>query len=129
MFKIRFLPNNLHDFFHDGLGPGLFSREGVDSPDHLVIRLQLVLQGTGEQVVKVVLLGNVVEAVDATVPSFEALFQIRATHHVLIARPVECDPRLSQPLLRVEAPSVHATAAPWSRRATTPSSPRHRVCV
>lgn len=52
---------------------------------------------------------------------------MRARHHVLIAQPVEFDPRRSQPLLRVEAPSAHAIAAPWSRRMTTPSSPRHRA--
>ena len=85
-----------------------FSREGVDGADYLVIGLPLVLQRMGEQVVKIVLL---CDHIDARVPSFEVLFQMRARHYVLIARPVEFDPRRSQPLLHVETPSAHGRDA------------------
>ena len=94
-----------HDVLDDEFRGGVSSREGVYGFDHLSIRFPLVLQILGPTVIDVVYLGNLVQPVDARIPSRQSFFQMSPESHVLIARPVKFHARLAQPFLHIETPS------------------------
>ena len=56
-------------------------------------------------VIDVVLLGNLVQSVDAGIPSFQTFGQMRAGTHVLITRPMKFDACFGQHFLKVKSPS------------------------
>ena len=56
-------------------------------------------------VIDVVLLGNLVQSVDAGIPAFQTFGQMRAGTHVLIPGPMKFDARFGQHVLKVKSPS------------------------
>ena len=104
-----------HDVLDDEFRGGVTSREGVDGLDHLFIRIPLVLESLGTTVINVVYLGNLVQTVDAWIPSRQSFLQMRAGTHVLIAGPMKLDPSLAQPFLNIDTRT----------RLTLSSSPPH----
>ena len=119
----------LHDFFDDGFGHGLFSREGLNGANHLVVGFPLVLEIARPRIINVVLFGNAVQPVDPGIPALQAFLQMGAWAHVLIPRPMKFDACLGQPFLDVQPSTDHATTAPSTARraAAASSSPCHRV--
>ena len=91
----------LHDFFDDGFGPGLFSREGLNGANHLVDGFPLVLKRARARIIDVVSFGNAVQPVDAGIPALQAFLQMGAWAHVLVPWPMKFDACLGQPFLDV----------------------------
>ena len=120
---------SLHYFFDDAFGHGLFSREGLNGANHLVVGFPLVLEIARPRIINIVLFGNAVQPVDAGIPALQTFLQMGAWAHVLIPRPMKFDACLAQPFLDVQTPTDHATAAPSTARraAAASSSPCHRV--
>ena len=94
-----------HDVLDDEFGGGVSSREVVDGLDHFSIRCPFILQSLGTTVINVVYLGNLVQSIDARIPSRQSLFQMRTGSHVLITGPMKFHTRLAQPFLHIETPS------------------------
>ena len=94
-----------HDVLDDEFRGGVSSREVVYRLDHLLVRNPFILQSLGTAVIDVVYLGNLVQSIDARIPSRQSLFQMRPRSHVLITGPMKFDPSLSQPFLHIETPS------------------------
>ena len=91
----------LHDFFDDGVGPGLFPREGLNGANHLVVGFPLVLKSARARIIDVMLFGNAIQPVDAGIPALHAFLQMGARPHVLVTRPMKFDACLGQPFLDV----------------------------
>ena len=62
----------------------------------------LVLQGLGSLIIDLVLFGNPIQPINARIPAFQALLQIRAGSHVLIAGPMPLAPTLADPFLDIQ---------------------------
>ena len=91
----------LHDFFHEGFGPGLFPREVRDGAYHLVVGVPLVLETARARIIDVMLFGNAIQPVDARISAPQAFLQMGARPHVLVPRPMKFDACLGQPFLDV----------------------------
>ena len=62
----------------------------------------LGFQGLGPRIVNVVLFGNLVQTVDAGIPTFQTFGQMRPGTHVLIPWPMKFLARLAQQFLNVQ---------------------------
>ena len=120
----------LHDFFDKGFGPSLFSWQGLNGANHLVIGFPLVLDIARTRIIDVMLFSNAIQPVDAGISALQAFLQMGARPHVLVPRPMKFDACLGQPFLHVQAPTDHATPARRAgaaAAAAASSSPCHAV--
>ena len=121
-------PFGFHDVFDNKFRGCLASWEGFDGFDHFSIRSPLVFEILGATVIDVVDLGNLIQSIDARIPTRQAFFQMRPRTHVLISRPMKFHTRLAQPFLHLETPSCLAfRPGGCPRRSPRPRSPTREL--
>lgn len=90
-------------FLVDAFSPGFPARQSPNALNHLVIGRMLALEGGCLCIINILLLGNLVQAIDPWVSTTQAFLEMHTGSHILIPRPMKFDPCLAQRFLHIKA--------------------------